>query len=731
MGDPCISCGLPALSHRVEHEFVGRIVERCGYCQLPISCHRMRTRQREDNRVRRGRKQPDREQESLYLGIDGEGQGRLKHRYVLLAAADETGTKTWHVKNFHSGLTTEQCLTFCVDLPQYARTFAYSFNYDMTKMLQDVDDEALYLLFRPELRQRTGREAYKGPYPVRWRDWNLNLQGTKFSITRTTDGRQRIIWDIWKFYQSKFVSALEDWKVGDKAKVENMKHMKDKRADFDKESEEDVTQYCYDECQYMAELARKLVDAHIKAGLKLKSFYGAGSSASAMLTKMGVKEKITAPPVESRKAIASGFSGGRFENSVVGMIPGPVFSFDISSAYPYQLYQLPCLLHGEWSTTTDRADILNASAALVHYGWDVSAGTNSHKYWSAFPFRTSEGNICYPYTSPGGWVWRDEYIQGEKMFPGVRFKEAWVYNTSCDCNPFNDIPHYYRERHRIGKEGPGIVLKLGMNSCYGKLAQSVGRGPFNSWVWAGIITSGCRAQILQLMAAHKDPKHILMIATDGIQTTEDVETPKPVNTDTWETGKPLGGWERKVYEKGVFYARPGVYFPLDPTKEEIKHVRGRGVGRGVVFENWREIVSTWHSWHGRGEWPIAEVANVSRFCGAKSSISRSILGYDSRGKLLFNHKRAVGNHLDPIAPEPRYGEWITRKVSMSFHPMPKRAGLLDNGPYLELRTIDGTVESMPYKKAFMSKDAKDMSRQYNEMLEQPDGDLADYETAAE
>jgi hypothetical protein len=46
----------------------------------------------------------------------------------------------------------------------------------------------------------------------------------------------------------------------------------------------------------MAELARKLTEAHQAAGLKLKSYYGAGSSAAAMLSKMGILQKIVKPP---------------------------------------------------------------------------------------------------------------------------------------------------------------------------------------------------------------------------------------------------------------------------------------------------------------------------------------------------------------------------------------------------------------------------------------------------
>ncbi len=728
MGDPCSVCGKSALAHRVEHNYVGTGA-RCGRCGLTAERHRVRQRPlRVDDRCRIGRKQEGREREQIFLGIDGEGQGRTTHRYVLLAASDEAGLRHWHVRNMQ-GLSTEQCLEFIFSLPSYARLFSFSFGYDLTKILQDCTNEVLYKLFRPEMRQRVGKEAFKGPKPVRWKDWLLNLQGTKFTVGRIDASRNRIVWDIWKFYQSKFVSALEDWKVGTAADLEHMRRMKDKRAEFDKESEADVLHYCYKECRFMAELARRLVEAHTAAGLKLKNFYGAGSSASAMLQKMGVQSKIMLPPLEMKEAVAAGFFGGRFENGVVGAVRGRVFSYDISSAYPYQLCFLPCLIHGTWELTKNRKDIDSASAALVHYA--LSGTTKDmNRGWGPFPFRTSDGSICFPYTSGGGWVWRDEYVQGERLFPAVEFVEAWVYHTDCDCRPFADIPHYYRERCRIGKEGPGIVLKLGSNSCYGKLAQSVGRGPFNSWVWAGIITSGCRAQCLEALGLHKDWSNLLMIATDGIQTLEELKMPVPKDTGTWDAivtekdgskvAKPLGGWEKKIVERGVFYARPGVYFPLEPGESEAKSVRGRGVGRTVIMENWPLIVKTWEEWDGRGDYPEARVANVSRFCGAKSSISRAVTdeGY------VYN--RANGHHLDDVKPMPAYGEWVTRRVSMSFNPWPKREGVLRDGRTLTLRAIDPTLESAPYRKALMSREAQELAQHRLELSEQPDADLSDY-----
>ncbi len=746
--DPCTRCERAAARHRIDHMFQGKD-SKCKTCSWPRELHRERKRKRVDVRVRTGRiqKRPSR----VYIGLDGEGQGRLMHRYVLLAASDENGKRLAYIEN-QNGLSTEQCLEFLFKLPKAWKVFTFSFGYDLTKILQDVDERALWYLFRPERRQRFGREAMKGPYAVRWNGWYFNMQGTKFTVAKVPPGKKkgdvqsRIVWDIFKFYQSKYTKALEDWKVGDKATIENMKHMKDKRADFDKESPEDVREYCFSECRLMASLARKLVEAHEAVGIKLKNFYGAGSTATGILDLMGVKNYMADCSEEMRDPVAAAFFGGRFDHSCLGMVRKKVWGYDISSAYPYQAFRQPCLNHGTWYRTDRREDIDAARLACVRYGLsDITRAKVEAMAWGPLPFRDRAGSICYPAVSGGGWVWKDEYLAAEKYHPHVYFREAWCYQTDCNCAPFADISKYYRERLRIGKEGPGIVLKLGQNSVYGKLAQSVGRGVYNNWIWAGNITSGCRAQVMELIAQASDPWNVMMVATDGIQSTERLTPARPIETGTdvditaMDSGKtvrkPLGGWEEKEVTKGVFYARPGVYFPLDPTDDELETVRGRGVGRGVVLQNWERIVDTYDRWLKRQRgmfpsaedeaeeyrWPVVKVTNVSRFCGAKSSISRS-QGKD--GKWQYN--RAKGDHLAE-KPQPRYGEWITREVSLSFNPKPKRAGLHEDGRRLIVRHM-GEQESQPYRKAMLSPEARELQMANQEMMEQPEADYADYET---
>lgn len=696
-GDPC-KCGHAAKLHRVEHNPDGEPCKRCG---LPLECHW------------RKRHKTDREK-TYYVGIDGEGQGREDHKYVMLAWSNEAGTRQASIEAPLGGrLSTVRCLDFILAIPPNARIFAYAFNYDLTKILQDCDDRTLYNLFRPELRARPpGKEKY-GPFPVVWEGYSINLLGSKFSVTKRN--RRTVIWDTFKFFQAKFTKALEDWKVAEKEHLDHMREMKDKRGDFDKLNRAEILRYCFEECSYMATLARKLTEAHNAAGLTLKSYHGAGSTASCVLKGMGIDKETRFGPGAMDHAVPSAFFGGRFENRVIGIIKGPLYSRDISSAYPYQTTFLPCLACGKWTLTRKRKDLEGAQAAVVHYGLGKP---RKPLVWGPLPFRTNDGSICFPASSGGGWVWLAEYLAAEAGFPNVEFREAWVYRSDCDHRPFADVPRLYLQRLKLGKEGPGIVIKLGTNAIYGKLAQSRGNDPpFQSWIWAGMVTAGTRAEILRMLALHKDPRNMHMVATDGIYTSENFPAPLPrdTGTNTEEHKKPLGGWETKTIAGDMFAARPGIYYPLNPTKEELNAIRARGVGRGVVLEYWQKIMQAWL--HGRSS---VTVGNVVRFNGAKSSIGR-IENQEPPPKFIYTR------FIDEGTGKPRYGQWSVRKVDMTFDPMPKRKGINADGS-LQIRTMPEDLESHPYDRSLLSMEARLLKLNLIEVLEQPDGtDYVEYD----
>lgn len=654
------------------------------------------------------------------------------HLYTYLAAVDENGEVHGEARN-SSGLTTKECLALFLSLPTKA-IFGFSIIYDLTMILADMPDDKLYDLIHEKEREKVNEEGRTVIHAIYWSGYKLNYLNRKLTVQKAKwipeknrhvgYGKQIAIWDVFRFFGCKFTAALIDWKVADKKLLERMEEMKSKRSTFDRLTQKEIEDYCKEECAYLAKLVRALIDAHEAIDLPLKSFYGAGSTASAFLEKIGIKEYLADPPGEAMHAVKCAFFGGRFEISRAGPIEQPVWGYDISSAYPYQTTFLPCLIHGKWEHVSLSGKLLpriHSARLAVCFTVPTGGGTG----WGPIPFRVpKEGSIVFPLKSEGTWVWKDEALIAHAQYD-ARITEAWVYDTACECKPFAAVPDMYRQRCILGKEGPGIVIKLGVNSIYGKVAQSTGSAKFQSWVYAGNITSGCRAQVLELIGLASDPWNILMTATDGVWSLEPLRPPQPRDTGTWDCGdmkdkskirKPLGGWEKggsadpaePSFKKGVFLARPGIYFPLEATPEQLKEVRARGIAKKVMLDEASEIVAWWKK-RGAAK-AFSEVyrfKDVQRFTGMKSAIL-------PRTKTSPARRREL------------YGEWVDQVLEMSFTPKPKRQLALGNllMPWSEIK---GTSAEYDKKVAARCPEAQQAQKMADIGEEQPNGEEGDWD----
>jgi hypothetical protein len=246
----------------------------------------------------------------------------------------------------------------------------------------------------------------------------------------------------------------------------------------------------------------------------------------------------------------------------------------------------------------------------------------------------AKGFIVFPRSGASGWWWRDEWLAARQGWKGLKFDHAFVLHRECDCKPFAFLPDLFARRRAIGKEsGEGKVLKLALNSCYGKLAQTIGGAQYASRVWAGMITSGTRAQVLKLMMRHKTMDSVLMIATDGLFSTElhDVD-PQIV----------LGGWERDAHES-ITLVRPGIYW-LGESK-----IRARGLGR----DNLKTAKE-----------PLMQ-ALTSGFTGKVRLAPRVAFG---GAKLCVRAMRQTGE----LRRSDRFGAWHEIPTRVSLSPGPKR-----------------------------------------------------------
>jgi hypothetical protein len=611
-GNPCKLCGKPIEKHR-KHHGGGTRAER-----------------------------------KYWIGIDGEGIGRRPHRYVIMAWSDETGKRCDAIEN-ELGLTTRQCLDFLLDLPVDARIAGYYLSYDWTMILRDLPNRLIYRLLRPELRYR-GKDEGGGFTPIHWRDYKLDHVGKMFRVKKGS--KSVTIWDVGNFFQSTFIAALKKWSITNDAEIDAIATMKERRSRFTQKDFKAMGEYCMSECRLLAQLISRLDEAHTDAGLKLKTWHGPGSTANVALDKMGIAEKRGEVPDGMREAIRCAFFGGRFEQSLCAEVKGPVWGYDIVSAYPYQAYNLPCLEHGVWEHVTTNKQLRNVRHALVHFELD----DDRSRPWAALPVRLHNGCIVFPQTGASGWVWLEEYRQAcERWGVSVRFIEAWTLRSDCECRPFELVLQYFREREKLGKDARGHTFRLGINSIYGKLVQTVGQPRFRSLIWGGMITSGCRAQLLDLMY-QIGLEHVYAVATDGIYSSKRynwIDSNLPLGA-----GIRLGSWEEKELGDTVF-VRPGIYWDTD------KLARARGIGTRQLIEHKQKILEAIRN----GDTSV-EITGGQAFGSARNTIYRT-----QGGRILRSD---------------RYGQWFPLKVELSLEPGPKRA------PGWALWELDG-VESVAYK----------------------------------
>lgn len=595
-----------------------------------------------------------------FVGVDGEG-GNIagRHEYLLL----RVGTHLLYKDS--RPLRTREILSWLTALPREGIYIGYGFDYDVTMILRDWTPEALRELF-----DRDGRKTKNGRYsPVLHAGFYVEYLPRKhFKVAAWTPVYADLEWftihDVIGFYQSSFVQALDAWNIGSESERETIREMKLKRADFT-EATDDEIEYNRRECVMLAELVEALRAAVNDAGYSIRNYEGAGCLAQAMLTKHNAPKRQDLEPAII-KAARHAYYGGRFEISRIGNVE-PVHEYDLASAYPWAMTGLPCLQHGEWVNEYQPGNPVQ----LLKVRW----ATDPERAWGPYPFRDPSGAILYP-SSGTGWYWYPEVYVEDRANETNDVLDAWTFVRHCEHMPFNWIPSVYAERQRMGKAARGKVLKLGLNSLYGKQAQSVGSPRFASPIYAGLITSKVRALMAEVCLRYGD--QVVMIATDGIYLTTEMQS----NREMVQAGEraPLGCWEHQRFDD-LFLVKPGIYFTSNGVK-----VKTRGVPRWQLDEQRDALIAAWDSDGLDGFVTI----NRTQFIGARMALHQQ-------------------------RPE-RIGQWVPTSVQLRYDSNTVKRDF-DNAGVSRLWERAG-LTSTPYAKHFGQEIQNEMLWEDLDVLEQ-------------
>ena len=514
-----------------------------------------------------------------FVGVDGEGgtvDGR--HSYYLLRVGDRLLYKDGEP------LRSREIFEFLSQ--QYRKDeilVSFFFDYDVTQIISWLPKQALDKLFDVDGRRfypdgvprKHGQTA-----PVRWWGYEFDYIPHKFfKIKKFGSKNWVIINDTSGFFQTSFVKALKTWEIGTPEQLEIIEEGKKKRKDLTGTYSADDIEYNRMECQLLASLMDKVRDAMIDVGYLPTKWQGAGSLASKALELHNVAKAPYIVP-KLREASQFAYYGGRFELSMIGEYGGPVTELDIASAYPTAVKEVPCMIHGSWhNSLVDNCDLYLAKVRF----------TSHQDKWGPLPYRDKEGRILYPGEGIA-WAWSYELdvIDKNPDMWSYEILDRWNYERHCNCISFDFVDDVYQKRQELGKSGQGLVLKLLLNSLYGKTAQSVGAAPWANVIWAGIITSITRARLLEVIANY--PDRVVMTATDGIYLLGD----QPIQSnykivDPQAQNPQLGEWESRIFEN-MFFVQPGVYWS---NSDHDSKIRSRGTPARIMEERLADFRQAW------------------------------------------------------------------------------------------------------------------------------------------
>ena len=519
-----------------------------------------------------------------FIGWDGEGIDGADghHRYVLFANSDGHEVRTTAIGDDGEckSLSTRRCLKLLIHSGQEnpnAIHVIYYGSYDFNMLLRDVPRESLQ-------RLRHGQRAYYGEFNLEVRFGKSLWVQNRFSNVSVT------LWDVGSFFQQSFVKALRTWEVQTQH-LDNIERQKANRAQFKFSDIEEIREYCYQELEALVLLMQQFRDSLEDCGLRISRWHGPGAIASALYAqhKCGTHKKVC--PDEINRAAQYAYGGGRIELIRQGHYTGRVYNYDIRSCYPWAIAGLPSLRNVSWEHRNGSRRTEERDMSLYHVKWHFNNGTPFYPVRHRF----SSGAVCYPQSGVGAWIWTPEYRLLERYFSGqYEVTESYISNvTDSTRRPFAWVEDLYQQRMEWKAKGYGAerILKLALNSLYGKMIQQLGwksvdrLPPWHQLEWGGYVTSAARARMYDAAYGNHD---VIGFETDGILTT----SPLPV-----ELSEELGGWELTEHDS-VTYVQTGFYW-LDDK------VRYRGFDPGSVT---REAVL--NAWENNAQYVDAKLTRL-------------------------------------------------------------------------------------------------------------------------
>ena len=582
-------------------------------------------------------------------------------------------------------------------------------SYDATQIFLNLPYEKAWELQhgkpfdKPEQAARMGRYVYFGSYAISYIKQKClrirKIVGKKLSQGIT-------IYDVFGFFQTSFLKAVQSIPGSlSKEEIGIIEREKASRSIFSFERINEIKEYTKLELKGLANMMESLRNGLEAMNVKLNRWQGAGSIAAALMKRERTKDHFfdvrTKDLTTAQDWAHRAFFGGRIELLKQGLTKETLYSYDIKSAYPYHNSLLPSMAGGKYIMVENpaREDVECANVLSMFEleficqldGETIQLnqidGFNGPEFYP-FPYRDNHGRITFPPHVRGiymaeearaafhwldtfKWRFTERTLGAGRLRCFYNIKRGLIFRPHPKAeNAMGWIRTLFDKRIEIQKQIKETgeydltekVIKLGINSLYGKTAQSVGnqgKAPATANPWyAAAITSGTRAQILRAaLGTCEGPESIVAFQTDGIIST------KPLGVNE---GQRLGEWEFEQIEGRKIFVQPGIYYlPKKP-----KH---RGIKKDLLgtddFEQWLldHVVMGWRTGQNVIEYPYryyvtlgASIASPERFTVAGHWVdSTRLIQLDNlgfkRGVSIFRDElRKRAHKLIDTFPKPAY-----------------------------------------------------------------------------
>jgi hypothetical protein len=447
------------------------------------------------------------------------------------------------------------------------------------KHLRDRCNVFFNMRFDFEVMMKHSRELLEmlaeNPKKVEFEDYTIDyIKSKTFGIKK--DKHVVRYYDISQFYNSSLEYASQKY-LG-----QSCHELKGDRAHlFDLHPVEKIGEYCQDDANKARQLGEYIIEKFKEIGVVPRRLYSCGYVAQLYTVNHADIPSFFDIPAKVQSMYWKSYRGGWFDTYKRGIIK--LSSYDLKSAYPWALSQIPDPLGGKWHVWKEGLNIsqypVGVFKCAIRGEMDGNPCSVSLGGKSIYP-RFDKYLLVYLTLS--------ELLQLKDVYH-IRILDGYYLDTDNGIRPYEPLVRRLFDIKEGSKGDVGLydTVKKIINSLYGKTAQVNRDGKatagrlFNPY-FASECTSRCRVRIHEAIKDQLDK--VVSIMTDGIFME---------GGHRLKEGKLLGDFEEKFSNTNTLVIETGVYEP------ESHGVKTRGFTRkqirydetGTPFVNKNDFIS--------------------------------------------------------------------------------------------------------------------------------------------